>query len=80
MTTSREQRDNKRAFKEARRKAKKSGGQVCGVLHAGVPVYFTVPKDAADAQIADAAFAAVNGRPRNDTERMLGHMAESKAK
>lgn len=80
MRTSPEVRANKRAFREARSKAKKSGSQVCGVLHDGVPVYFTVPKDASDAQIADAAFAAVNGRPRNDTERMLGHMAEAQAK
>lgn len=80
MRTSRANRENKRAFKEAQRKAKKSGSTVCGVLHDGVPVYFTVPKDASQPQIADAAFAAVNGRPRTDTERMLGHMAESQAK
>lgn len=76
MATRREQKDNQKRFKEAQREAKKTGQTVAGTLRNGVPVYFVVPAGASEDLMDEAAFLAVNGRQRNDSERWLARMAK----
>lgn len=66
----------KGAFDRARY-AKTDDQQVCGVILAdGHAAYFTMPADASDVEVQEQAFAVRNGRPVNDTDRLLLRMSE----
>lgn len=71
---------NRRAFAKAKSRAEKAGEIVCGAIRKdGTPVYFTAPSDAAEHQLRELAFSAVEGRPMTDGERMLAAMAQNHA-
>lgn len=64
---------------EAAQEARGEDHQICGTYLGEKPVYFLMPSDASDGQIADRAFEVKNGRPPSEYERWLLEMAQAKA-
>jgi len=54
--------------------AKGPGDTVCGFVEDGDPIYWVMPADATDAEVAEVAFRAKHGRPMNTQEQLLNEM------
>lgn len=69
---------NRRAYARARAEAQALGQTVCGTLDStGKPIYFLMPPEASEAEIAERAFALREGRSRTEGEKMLHAAADT---